>query len=314
MSKFPKPVEIPHEVYIERVNRHQQMMQSSRIGIFVRLAIIVFELIGFAWVNSSSLFLDAMSSLLDVVSSGFLLLCIRLAKRPPDDDHPFGHGRYEPLGGLLLGLLLLVTGGVMFIQQTFGVALEGVEPIPLSMWAWIFPFTAMILLEFSYRAILWTARRQNSPALAADAFHYRVDSISSLMATVALILAAYWPQWSHLIDHLGAIGIAIFMVIIGVVAAKENLNQLLDKVPDEEFFDKVREAAQAVKGVKGTEKIRIQSYGPDAHVDIDVEVDPDLSVDVAHQISQQVRVEIQKAWPAVRDVMVHIEPYYANDH
>lgn len=314
MSKFPEPIQPPPDVYLERIKRHQQLMHSGRTGIIIRSSIIIFELIGFLWVNSAALFLDAMSSLVDVISSCFLLLCIRLAKRPPDSNHPFGHGRYEPLGGLLLGLLLVVTGIVLFIQQVFGAAVEQADPRPMTPWAWIFPLTAVFLLEFSSRILLWTARCQNSPALAADAFHYRIDSITSLLATIALILAAYWPEWGHHLDHLGAVAISMFMIGIGLFASKENLDQLLDKMPDDSFFEKVRQAAASVIGVKGTEKIRIQSYGPDAHVDIDVEVDPELSVDVAHQISQQVRVEIQKAWPAVQDVTVHIEPYYANDH
>jgi divalent metal cation (Fe/Co/Zn/Cd) transporter len=76
----------------------------------------------------------------------------------------------------------------------------------------------------------------------------------------------------------------------------------------------VKEAALKVEGVLATEKVLIQSYGPDAHVDIDIEVAPNLSVEVAHKLTQKVRAEIQKAWPAVRDVIVHIEPYYPGDH
>ena len=104
------------------------------------------------------------------------------------------------------------------------------------------------------------------------------------------------------------------MIVMGVYAVRNNLHQLLDRVPDAHFFDTVTKAAKIVPGVLDTEKIRIQLYGPDAHVDIDVEVDPQLSVEKAHEISQKVRVEIQKEWPAVRDVTVHIEPYYPNDH
>ena len=88
----------------------------------------------------------------------------------------------------------------------------------------------------------------------------------------------------------------------------------MDRIPEDRFFNTVRQAAKHVEGVLETEKIRIQRYGPDAHVDIDIEVDPGLTVEVAHAISQKVRVEIQKAWPAVRDVTVHIEPYYSGDH
>jgi cation diffusion facilitator family transporter len=181
-------------------------------------------------------------------------------------------------------------------------------------WAWIFPFIAVIILEASYRILMRTAKRVNSPALAADAVHYRIDGITSLCAMFALMGAAYYPHHGGLFDHIGAILIACFMIGIGFYATRDNFHQLMDKTPDANYFNLVQEVARKVKGVKGTEKIRIQLYGPDAHIDIDVEVEPDLSVRLAHQISQQVRAAIQKAWPAVRDVTVHIEPYYANDH
>jgi cation diffusion facilitator family transporter len=162
--------------------------------------------------------------------------------------------------------------------------------------------------------LIRAAKRRSSPALAADAIHYRIDGLTSLFATFALILVAFYPTWSHLIDHIGAMTISGLMMVIGIVAGKQNLNQLLDRAPDPDYFHRVRSAALKVQGVKETEKVRIQLYGPDAHVDIDIEVDPTLPVEEAHTISQKVRTEIQKEWPLVRDVTVHIEPYYPGDH
>lgn len=313
MSKFPEPVPLPSDFFYTRAKRHAQILRSAKWGIKIRLAIILFELIGYLLINSSALFMDIIASSMDIVSTLFLILCIKLAKKPPDQDHPFGHGRYEPLGGLILGILLVIVGAFLFVQQLVG-AMQEEHLREIHSWAWVFPAIAMILLEICYRYLIRTAKAEHCPALAADAYHYRIDGITSLFATLALLAAAYSPHWSLLIDHLGAILINLFMVIVGVLALRENLHQLMDKIPDESFFERVKAAAFLVNGVKGTEKILIQLYGPDAHVDIDVEVDPNLSVDVAHKISQEVRVEIQKAWPAVRDVTVHIEPYYANDH
>lgn len=159
-----------------------------------------------------------------------------------------------------------------------------------------------------------TAKKQNSPALAADAVHYRVDSLTSFFAALVLILGVYFPKWSLFFDQVGALLIASMMVFLGLNAARKNLYQLIDRVPSQEFFDRVKIAAARVAGVFDTEKILIQMYGPDAHVNVDVEVDPHLSVDEAHKISQNVRAEIQREWPAVRDVTVHIEPYYPGDH
>lgn len=312
MKEFPERLALPSEVSKTRDLRKKELTLSAFFGVFIRLAIVAFEFFGVWLYGSSSLLMDALASLIDVAFSLILIFCIFYANRPPDRNHPFGHGRVEPLMGLQMSVMLCVIGGFMLWQffQTTHIASgnEILGPV------WIFPVVAVVMLEICYRVIMRSAEKQNSPALAADAVHYRIDAITSLFAAIALILAAFIPQWSVLIDHVGAILIALIMVFLGIYAARENLHQLMDRTPDGEFFDLVKNAAKTVDGVLGTEKIGIQVYGPDAHVHIDIEVDPILSVEIAHRISQQVRLEIQKAWPAVRDVIVHIEPYYPNDH
>lgn len=312
MSKFPNAIPLPDEFYDARKKREKELFKFACIGVSFRIAITIIELIGFYFTSSSSLFTDAISTLADVFSTFFLIICIKLAQRPPDFNHPFGHGRFEPFGGLILGLLFVVLGFSLLIQQFFGV-IQHTEHQNLQ-YAWLFPFIAVILLEICYRLIMKVAKQERSTALEVDAIHYRIDSLTSLIAMTALLIAVYYPSLSGLIDHLGALTIASFMIIIGLYSCKNNFNQLMDKKPEKELFDKVIFAANQVEGVQGTEKTRIQYYGPDAHVDIDIEVDPKMAVEDAHEISQKVRSEIQKAWPAVRDVTVHIEPYYANDH
>lgn len=313
MVKFPNALALPHQVHASRAKRNQQVLSAAKMGIAFRSAVILCEIAGIFLINSSALFLDVLSNTMDIVSSLFLVICMKLAHRPPDLNHPFGHGRYEPLGGLLLGILLSVLGSVMFIQQ-LGDLFQGKDVSQIHPLSWLFPAFAMGVLEIAYRMMIRTAEQENSPALAADAVHYRIDSLTSLLATVALWVAGIWPEWSTLVDHGGAVMIALFMIGLGLHAARDNFHQLMDRAPDDHFFECVRQAASKAQGVEGTEKIRIQRYGPDAHVDIDIEVKPNLSVHQAHEISQQVRLEIQKAWPSVRDVTVHIEPFYANDH
>jgi cation diffusion facilitator family transporter len=313
MTHYPDPVKLPHEVFAARRERSRQLVSSAKRGVYIRLLIIIGEFVG-AWVfASSALAMDAISSFIDVFFSFSLIYFIKFAERPPDKNHPFGHGRFEPLVGLQIGVLIVTIGIIAFFQQILHLSSTEQKP-PLAVYAWIIPFIAVIMLEFCYRIVMKTAKKQNSPALAADALHYRIDGITSAIATVALLIAAYFPNWGNLFDHLGAIAIAFFMVGIGIYAAKNNLYQLIDTAPEEQYFDKVRAAALHVEGVRDTEKIRIQLYGPDAHVNIDIEVDPQMPVELAHQITQKVRAEIQKAWPAVRDVTVHVEPYYPGDH
>ncbi len=313
MDQFPPKLKLPTYVNQTRVQREKSLLLSASYGIAIRFTVVLFELVGVWFFGSAALLLDAVASLVDIGSSLLLLLFIKLASRPPDTNHPFGHGRYEPLIGLQLGIMLVCIGIYAGIRQIFHVS----DPISAELIdprTFIFPLVAMVLLEICYRILSHTAKAQNSPALVADAFHYRVDAITSMFATIALILAAIIPAWGHVADHIGAIAISGFMIVTGFFASKENVNQLLDHTPDNSYFERVKKAAHLVQGVLGTEKIRIQSYGPDSHVDIDIEVEPKLSVEVAHKISQEVRLEIQKEWPMVRDVTVHIEPYYPNDH
>ena len=313
MSKFPPPLLLPKDVFYSRRKRNKQVVKAAFLGMKFRLLVIGIELLANIKINSLVLLYDALSSVIDVGTTLFLIFCLKLAHKPPDKNHPFGHGRYEPLCGLLMGIFIAVSGIVLAIKQIHGIRDQELANHFLN-YAWLVPLTCMIILEYSYRSLKRIAAQEHSPALAADALHYRIDSLTSLFAALALFAGFYFSGWSLLIDHLGAIAIALFMVINGFLASKANFHQLMDKAPNPEFFSLVKEAALQTSGVLEVEKIRIQQYGPDAHVDIDVEVNPDLTVDKAHQISQSVRVEIQKSWPAVRDVTVHIEPYYANDH
>jgi cation diffusion facilitator family transporter len=313
MSKFPPSVPLPESVNENRLQRRRQMVVTARRGVALRSIIIIAELLGFVFLGSSALLLDALSSLFDIASSLFLIFFIKIADKPPDRHHPFGHGRFEPIAGLQLGLLLAVLGGGMIVQQLLAIS-SGPEGKVIQPLTWLIPLGAVILLEISYQTMKRTAKRQHSPALLADAVHYRIDALNCFFAMIALLFAAYFPKYSVLCDHVGAISIAILMVGIGIYAAKNNINQLLDRVPEEQFFEKVKVAALRVEGVLATEKIRIQLYGPDAHVGIDIEVSPDLSVEQAHELTQKVRAKIQEEWPAVRDVIVHVEPYYAGDH
>lgn len=313
MTQFPDPIQLPSSVERKRHLRQKEIQKSALQGVLVRSLIIVFELCGAYFFGSAALLMDAVASFLDVLSSLGLIFFVWLAARPPDQEHPFGHGRYEPLMGLQLGLLLIFVGAWAFIQQIFHLEAPA-EPFNMDPRAWLIPTFAIVLLEGCYQIVMYTARKQNSPALAADGYHYRIDALTSLFAAIALGLGALFPNWSHLLDHGGALLISLLMIGMGVSASRNNLNQLLDRTPDQKFFDLVRKAALQVEGVRETEKTRIMLYGPDAHVDIDIEVDPELSVEVAHAISQKVRSQIQKAWPAVRDVTVHIEPFYPGDH
>lgn len=310
---FPQQLKPSQATQEARQIRRSELIASIKRGIIARLLIIGAELLGFLFLSSFALLYDAVASLWDILSSVALIFAISLASRPPDEDHPFGHGRYEPLTGLQLALLMVGLGLFMSYKQVVEIATQpaGEE---LYAFTWMIPVGAVILLEGCYQWMMRASRKHKSAALAADAVHFRIDAVNSLLAAVALFVGSFFPSWSPFFDHMGAFIISALMIFIGLSAAYKNVHQIIDRVPDKEIFVMIRKAAEEVPGVLGTEKLRVQLTGPDAHIDIDVEVEPNLSVVEAHRISQEVRVAIQEKWPMTRDVIVHIEPYYPDDH
>lgn len=310
---FPKEVPLEPQVEERRNKRSKEVRKTSLRTIFLRSFLIILEMSGFILFGSNALLYDALASSLDLISSITLLFCLKLAHTPPDRDHPFGHGRIEPLAGLQLSLLILGVGLFMVGKQGIAFFTE-TETLPINPSACFFALSAVILMEICYRMMKRQADKHQSPALEAEARHFRLDALNSLLAFTALFLGFIFPSFSQLLDHFGALLIGFITVYLGIESARQNIDQIMDKKPDESFFKRIRKAAKTVPGVLETEKIGIQRYGPDAHVNIDIEVDPKLPVDQAHEITQHVRRSIQREWPDVKDVTVHIEPYYPGDH
>lgn len=312
-AAFPDPVAPRPGRRDARALRTRRLIRVMWVGIGVRLLIVAAELAGWMAYRSAALLVDALASLADVAASLLLVVAIRLAARPPDDDHPFGHGRYEPLAGLQLAVMLTGVGFYLFVRQLWSVATTpAAGELPLGVG--LIPLTAAVLLEIVSRTIRAIGTRHRSSALIAESAHFRIDAITSVVAAFGITLASVAPAYGHLIDRIAAMVLAGVVVWLGIAAALENLHQLMDRVPESATFDRVRSAAGSVEGVREVEKVRIQHAGPDAHVDIDIEVDPAIRVDEAHRIAQHVRARIQSEWPSVHEVVVHVEPYYEGDH
>jgi cation diffusion facilitator family transporter len=312
MVKFHDPVLPKKQLDKLRKARFKEVTSACFRGIYFRLIIILAEVLGYVFTGSQALKVDAISTSLDICFSLFLVLSIKYASRPPDENHPFGHGRFEPIAGLQLALILVAMGAVLGIEQFKNTFDESTRTFPY--YTFLIPLAASFLLEAGYRYFKYVAEKSHSSALLSDAYHFRSDAVSAVIAALALGLGLINPKYAAFCDHMGAIVIALLMIITGLRSVLENLHQLLDKKPSSSYLNKIKDAVFKVEGVLGTEKLRVQRYGPDAHIDIDIEVDPKLSVMMAHRIAQKVRASIQDELPEVQDVMVHVEPYFESDH
>lgn len=255
--------------------------------------------------HSTSVVADGFESAADVLASGTIVLALTMAMKPPDSEHPYGHGRIETLAGLLLGFVLFAAGLAISMHAILSLneklpapGLYAILPLILSV------LVKLVLMRYKYSV----GQRMRSAALLADAANDGVDAISGAAALIALGLTLSNPGRFQHADQYGAIVVGLIVVFTGIRVVRETGMQLMDTMPDPWLMKMVREAAAQVEGVAGVEKCFARKTGLKYHVDMHLEVDPEMSVRESHDIAQTVRERIREQLDWVADVLVHVEP------
>jgi cation diffusion facilitator family transporter len=254
--------------------------------------------------HSTAVVSDGCEAAADVVSSGIVFAGLRLASRPPDENHPYGHGRYETLASLAVGGILVFTGLIIGWRSFVSMS----RPANLRLFA-IYPLLIAIVVKVvlalqKRRA----ARKISSAALAADAWHDVTDLISTLVALIAVSISLWDPDRFHDADHVGGILIGVIIIFVGFRLIRTTAEQLTDAMPDERLMRQIRAVALAVPGAGGIEKCFARRTGFRYHVDLHLEVDPELTVRESHEIAMKVKISIKEHLGWVADVLVHVEP------
>ncbi len=255
--------------------------------------------------HSTAVVADGLESAADVFASGIVLLGLTLAAKPPDWNHPYGHGRLETLTGLFIGFLLAMAGVLISYNALRQVGRVHPPPAPFVIWPLIGSAAVKSIMsgvKFHY------GRKIRSAALVADAWNDCVDILSALVALVAVLFTMMDPQQFEAADHWGGFAVGLIVVFTGLRVARDTALQLMDTMPDRETMFNIRQVALTVPGVRGVEKCYARKTGLQYHVDLHLEVDPDITVRQSHDIATDVRIAIKETLPWVADVLVHVEP------
>ena len=255
--------------------------------------------------HSTSVVADGFESAGDVFASGFVLLGLTLAAKPPDENHPYGHGRVETLTGLLIGLVLACAGVIIAFH-----ALEYINEVhspPAGFVLWPLIVSAVVKAGLSGTKFHY-GRKIKSSALVADAWNDCIDIISALVALAAVSLSIFNPEEFLAADHYGGFAVGLIVILTGLRVTRDTAYQLMDTMPDERTMKEIRDTALGVTGVRGVEKCFARKTGLQYHVDLHLEVDPDMTVRESHDIATAVRIRIKETLDWVADVLVHVEP------
>ncbi len=278
---------------------------SVVINVFLSIGKIIAGLLG----NSAAMLADGIHSASDLVTDGVVLVAMRIARKDADEDHPFGHGKFETLATQFVSVALLVVA--------IGIAVDAWErlinpdltaPTSLALGAAIISILAKeAIFQYTYRM----GKRHNSKALIANAWHHRSDAVSSIAALIGVAGAmAGYP----ILDPMAAIVVALILGKVGVELFTEALKDLTDSAHaiDKEVQREISNLVHEVPGVVSAHLLNPRGLGPDIRVDVHVVVDGFLSVSEGHQIAEHVRYHLLDEVEAITEVMVHVDT--VDDH
>lgn len=279
-------------------------------SVIAAVGLTVFKLIVGLLTNSLGILAEAAHSGLDLVAAAMTLFAVRVSDKPPDKEHPFGHGKIENLSALFETLLLLITSGWIIyeaIQRLFFVNVK----VEASIWSFIVMGTSIVIDYTRSRILYKAARKYKSQALEADALHFSTDIWSSSVVIIGLIgltIARNVPglDWMHKADSLAALIVAIIVIYISGELGWRTISGLLDTAPMG-LADKVEKVAASVNGVVDAHAIRIRPSGAHTFIDMHITMDGNCTLNEAHAATEV----IEKAIHAIispADITVHVEP------
>jgi cation diffusion facilitator family transporter len=278
----------------------------SGISLAINGGLSVVKLVTGVVGNSYALIADAIESLGDVLSSVIVWSGFVIASKPPDENHPYGHGKAEPLAALAVSGMLVGAAGLIAYQAAQGIRQPHDLPAPYTL---IVLLVVVVIKEVMYRYEWAVAKSIESTAIAADAWHHRSDAITSLAAGVGITIALFGGKGYEAADDWAALAGCTIILINGLRFARLSVKELMDTVPETALADAIEEIALRVDGAKLVEKVLIRKMGSAVYVDLHLEVDPTIPVLEAHDIAHRVKDAISAGQPAVADVLVHIEPH-----
>lgn len=255
--------------------------------------------------NSYAMIADAIESTTDIFSSLLVLFGIKYSNRPADKNHPYGHGRAEPLVTFLVVGFLITSATIIAYESIKNIGTPHALPKP---WTLFVLGAIIVWKEISYRLVIRKSKETNSSSLKADAWHHRSDAITSIAAFVGISIALILGNGYESADDWAALFASIFILYNSYLIFRPALGEIMDEHLYDDLIVDIRKVAQQVEGIVATEKCFIRKAGMQYHVELHARVDDSISVRQGHDIAHTLKDTLRKEIPQLGHVLIHIEP------
>lgn len=284
--------------------------QVTWVGFWVNAALMVLKIV-FGWIgHSDALVADGVHSLSDFATDILVIVIIGIAYKSADSDHPYGHGKYETLASLIVGVALAVVGlgiGVAGIETIAGV-IDGeilASPSMLTLWVALF---SIVSKEALYRYTYYKGKKLDSTALMANAWHHRSDAISSLATVIGIGAAIFLGEKWRVLDPVASVVIAVFIVVSAWKICAPALKELLESSLSAETIKEIEDVIASTPGVERYHHLRTRRNGHSTIVDVHIKVDGNISVRAGHDIATAVETRLKQKLGNDLITNIHVEP------
>ena len=287
---------------VKAKTNEQIAMQVSANSIAVNLMLSIFKLIAGLMASSGAMISDAIHSASDVFSTIIVIIGVKISGKASDEDHPYGHDRFECVACILLGVTGVGIGLTGVQKLTAGhydtLAVPGVLALAAAV-------ISIVVKEIMYWYTRNAAKKINSGALMADAWHHRSDALSSVGSFVGIFGAR---MGFPMLDPLASVVICLFVVKAAVDIFRDAISKMTDKSCDQETVNEMHDCIMNIQGVEGIDLLKTRSFGSKYYVDIEIKADGDKKLWEAHAIAENVHHAIEQQFPLVKHCMVHVNP------
>ena len=276
----------------------------SLVSIAGNAVLSLFKLLAGIFANSGAMISDAVHSASDVLSSIIVIIGVKLSVREPDKEHPYGHERFECVAAIVLAVVLAVTGLLIGYKAFGSIEGRGTQPMP-GVLALVAAAVSIVVKEAMYWYTRFFGKRLNSASLMASAWDHRSDALSSVGALVGIAGA----RLGHpVMEPIASLVICLFILKAAYDIFRDAMGKMVDRAADAETEKSLTDCVLSEKEVRGIDKLRTREFGSRIYVDLEIRLDGSMTLYDAHAIAERVHDRIEREFPSVKHIMVHVNP------
>jgi cation diffusion facilitator family transporter len=283
----------------------EKAIKITYLSLFGNICLAIIKWVAGFFGNSYALIADAIESTTDIFSSILVLVGLKYASRPADENHPYGHGKAEPLITFLVVGFLITSATIISYQSIQNIQTPHELPKPYTL---IVLGAIILIKELFYRIVKERSKETHSTALKADAWHHRSDAITSLAAFIGISIALYFGKGYETADDWAALIAAGVILYNSYLIFRPALGEIMDEQLYADLVLEIRNVSKNVAGVIDTEKCHIRKTGFQYYVDLHVIVDSKITVKEGHEIAHQLKDRLKNDLPQLANVLIHVEP------